>query len=89
MVEGQAVVKFLKSDNKEYLNWYEIKFASQEKKWFILKLYSVDMTFTVKLLYRNSSFLVLNIIIAFVQGFLRKLRDGIAELSEQFRDVFK
>ena len=86
MVGSWVVEKFLKSDNKEYLNWYGVTFATQEKKcFFILKPFSASMTFTAKLLWRNSSFLVLNIIIAFV----RKLTDGVAELTEQFRDVFK
>ena len=54
-----------------------------------MKLFSANMTFTVKFLLRNSSFLILNIIIAFAQAILQKLIDGVAELSGQFRDVFR
>ena len=54
-----------------------------------MKLFSANMTFTVKFLLRNSSYLILNIIIAFAQAILQKLTDGVAELLGQFRDVFK
>ena len=89
MAEGVVKKKFLERENKGYLNWCAVTFASQEQKWFIMKLFSANMTFTVKFLLRNSSFLVLNIIIAFAQAILQKLIDGVAELSGQFRDVFK
>ena len=70
MAEGVVKKKFLERENKGYLNWCGVTFASQEQKWFIMKPFSANK-FAVKFLLRNSSFLILNIIIAFAQAILQ------------------